>query len=131
MPRIAGSNESVVNTYKVAITGAAGSTGVFSSTANPFGASVLVHHTVLRITTQSGAASTLDIGIGADATTSNDTQIDGLSGATAGIFNSVNNKGTNGGACQLWTTSTYLNVAEASGNVDGLVATLIVHYTLL
>lgn len=125
MGRIAGNRETPTHLVRVGtVTGAAGSSGVFASFPNPFGQSVLVLSTVLEITTQSTGASTLDIGVAADGTTSNDTQIDGLSGAAAGVFNSNKNKGTNGGAAQRWGAAQFLNVAEASGNVDALVATL-------
>lgn len=108
----------------LAITGGASSSGVFASLANPFGATVQIVSAVLVISTQSSGASTLDIGVGANASTSNDGLIDGLSGATAGTYNNTNNGGTNGKAAQAWASTGYLNVAEASGNVDALVATL-------
>jgi hypothetical protein len=113
-------------TYELAVTGGASSSGVFASTANPFGVSVIITRAILRITTQSTGASTLDIGVGANATTSNDGLIDGLSGATAGLYDNTlaANAGTNGRPSQLWTSTTFLNVAEASGNVDALVGTL-------
>jgi hypothetical protein len=122
---------SVAETFELAITGASGSSGVFASTANPFGYDVIITNAVLRITTQSGAASTLDIGVGANATTSNDGLFDGLSGAAAGLFSNAlaANLGTNGRPAQLWTSSTFLNVAEASGNVDALVGLLQVTVT--
>lgn len=118
----------VAETYELAITGASGSTGVFASLANPFGYTVTITNAVLRITTQSSGACTLDIGVGANATTSNDGLFDGLSGAAAGVFSNAlaANLGTNGKPAQDWTASTFLNVAEASGNVDALVAVLIV-----
>lgn len=118
----------VAETYELAISGASGSTGVFASLANPFGYDVTITGAVLRITTQSSGACTLDIGVGANATTSNDGLFDGLSGAAAGVFSNLlaANLGTNGKPAQDWTSSTFLNVAEASGNVDALRATLIV-----
>jgi len=121
----------VAETYELAITGASGSSGVFASTANPFGYDVIITNAVLRITTQSTGASTLDIGVGANATTSNDGLFDGLSGAAAGLFSNAlaANLGTNGRPAQLWTSSTFLNVAEASGNVDALVGLLQVTVT--
>ena len=118
----------VSETYELAIAGLSGSTGVFASLANPFGYDVIITRAVLRITTQSTAASTLDIGVGANATTSNDGLLDGISAAAAGLFDNAlaANAGTNGRPSQLWTSSTFLNVAEASGNVDALVAVLFV-----
>jgi len=115
-----------INVVKLAATGGSASSGVFASAANPFGYDVIITSAVWRITTQSTGASTVDIGVGANATTSNDGLIDGLSGATAGLFNNEDNAGTNGKSAQVWTSSTFLNVAEASGDVDGLVAVLYV-----
>lgn len=108
----------------LAVAGASGSSGVFASAANPFGYDVIITGAYLRITTQSTGASTLDIGIGADATTSDDGLIDGLSAATAGLFTNFEDAGTNGEVSIVWGSSQFLNVAEASGDVDGLVATL-------
>jgi hypothetical protein len=119
---------SVPRTVALNITGAAGSTGVFASIANPFGAEVRIIRAVLRITTASGAASTLDIGVGANAATANDGLFDGLSGATGGLFDNIvaAEAGTNGRPSQVWGSTGFLNVAEASGNVNSLVATLYV-----
>lgn len=125
MGRIAGNRESPTQLVAIGtVTGGSGSTGVFAPFPNPFGQSVLVLSTVLEITTQSTGASTLDIGVAANNSTSNDFQFDGLSGATAGVYSSNKNKGTNGGAAQRWAATGFLNVAEASGDVNGLVATL-------
>jgi hypothetical protein len=112
--------------YKLAVAGGAGSSGVFASAANPFGYDVVITSAVLDVTTQSSGAATVDIGVGADATTSNDGLIDGLSVAAAGIFNNEDGAGTNGRSAQRWTSSTFLNVAEASGDVSGLVGNLYV-----
>ena len=98
--------------------------GVTESTANPYGIDVVVLGAVLNITTQSTGACTLDIGVGADATTSNDGLFDGLSAATAGIFNGAVNGGTNGRGCKPWGSGQFLNVAEASGDITALVGVL-------
>ena len=73
-----------LRTFALAFTGGAGSSGVFASMANPEGQTFIVTHATLRITTQSTGASTLDIGIAADATTSNDGIIDGLTRQISG-----------------------------------------------
>lgn len=113
-----------VMSVSLTIAGAAGSTGVFASAANPFGYDVMILGAYLQITTQSTGASTLDIGIGANATTSNDGLIDGLSAAAAGLFTNFEDAGTNGEVSMLWDSTKFLNVAEASGDVTALVATL-------
>lgn len=116
-----------VQGFKLAVTGGASDANVFEGIANPFGVAVVITKAVLRITTASTGASTLDIGIGASITTADDTLMDGLSGATAGLFDNVTNKGTNGLPQQLWAADTFLTVKEASGDVAGLVGTLFVN----
>lgn len=103
-------------------------TGVFASLSNPWGRDVIITRAILRVTTESTGACTLDIGVGANATTSNDGLLDGKTVATAGIFDNLvaGDVGTNGLATQLWTSGTFLNVAEASGDCTGLIAELIV-----
>jgi len=96
-----------------------------ASVANPFGEAVIVTSAILNITTQSTGASTIDVGIGSSASTSYDTLIDGQSGATAGVFAE---KGTNGKLVNLWPTTSYLTVSEASGDVAGLAGELLITF---
>ena len=113
----------------VTVTGAAGSSGVFASWANPEAGTIVITRATLHIATQSTGASTLDIGTTAtSATTSSDTLIDGVSGATAGVFDNLNDAGTNGKSRQTLATGKWVNVAEASGDVNGLAATLRIEY---
>jgi hypothetical protein len=112
------------------IAGGASSANVFASLPNPWGIDVIVTRAVLRVTTKSTAASTLDIGPAADATTSNDTLMDGLDVGTAtGLFTNSNDtdNGTNGLLQAVWAKDGFITIKEASGNVDGLVARLVVH----
>lgn len=95
-----------------------------NSTANPFGYSVMILGAYLQITTESTGASTFDIGVAADAVTSSDLLFDGMSGAAAGLFTNFEDAGTNGEVSQLWTAATFLNVTEASGAAEGMIATL-------
>lgn len=127
MARTTGNSESAVFSKSYSISGTAVHAAVVGQ-ANPFGADVDIVATQLRITTASTGASTLDIGIGATATTNNDGQIDGASGAAAITLSSVKNAGTNGGSGQTWTTGTFLTVKEASGDATGLVGILTVFY---
>lgn len=121
---LASASVTVPMVFKLAVTAGDGA-GVIAEAANPFGYDVIITNAVLDITTQSTGASTLDIGVAA-TDTSNDSLLDGVSGAAAGRFNNVNNAGTNGKSGVLWTSSTYLTVAEASGDVTALVGTLYV-----
>jgi hypothetical protein len=109
--------------YELVIPAQGAVTGVFASVLNPWGVDVLVMNRALRVTTQSSGAATVDIGIAADATTSNDGLIDGQSVASAGL---VTANGTNGSSYQVWGSTSYLNIAEASGDVSGLVGSLYV-----
>lgn len=127
MARSAGNNESPVYTYVINVTAGDGA-GVTESNANPFGADVMIVSALLDITTASTGACTLDIGVGADATTSNDQLFDGLSAATTGQYGTGVSGGTNGKGGQKWTSSTFLNIAEASGDITGLVGKLYVQY---
>lgn len=132
--KIAGNDSAPVYVKELAITGGSADANVFEALANPTGVDVMVLRAYLRITTASSGASTLDIGIAADAVTASDVLIDGLSGAATGIFDSADgtDNGTNGVAKpQVWASTSYITVKEASGNVDGLVATLYVEYTYL
>lgn len=132
MPIQSGNYEAPVNTlYLGAVTGTSSSSGVFASFANPTGATIFVHEVYMDITTQSSGASTLDIGIAADATTSSDTLIDGVSGAAVLRATILKNGGTNGRNGQKVTASQYINVAEASGNVDALVGALYIVYSVV
>ena len=132
MARNAGNNESPVYTYTVNISQAAAvATGVYNSTANPFGQDLLILGVTVRVTTPSTGASTVDIGVAAAAATTNDGLVDGLSLATGGLYTNAEDAGTNGEQTMVWGSSQFLNVAEASGDVAGVVGQLIVQYTYL
>jgi hypothetical protein len=132
MARNAGNNESPVYTYTIDISQAtAVATGVYKATANPFGQDLLILGATVRVTTVSTGASTVDIGVAANATTANDGLIDGLSLATLGLYTNAEDAGTNGEQTMVWGSSQFLNVAEASGDVAGVVGQMIVTYTYL
>lgn len=105
---------------QVALTGVLAS----GSIANPFGYDVIITEAVLRVTTQSTGASTMDIGVAADAVTSADNLMDGVAGTATGIFNNEDNAGTNGKSSVVWGSAQFVNIAEASGDVAGLIGTL-------
>lgn len=111
--------------YEVPLEITSSGTGVKASIPNPFEGKAWINHLVLEIVTGSGSASTLDIGPAANTSTSNDTLIDGLSGATPGIYHSKNDtdNGTNGVAAGVELAADgFINIAVASGNGSGLVA---------
>lgn len=117
----------VVETFRLPVTGLSGSANVFASAANPFGYPVIITRAIFYSTTIATAAATLDMGVAADATTGSDLLMDGLDvNSATGVFDNLTNPGTNGLRNGLWPTASFLNVKEASGNVNGLVGHLIV-----
>lgn len=82
----------------------------------------------LDVTTASSGASTIDIGTGATATTSNDTLIDGLSGAATGLFDNVENQGTNGVGMKKLAAGSYVTGSQATGDITGLVGNVVIEY---
>lgn len=95
--------------------------------ANPEGVALIVTRLILDITTASTGAATVDAGIAADATTGSDTLIDGLSVATAGVYDNVENQGTNGKAAVKWPTTGYLQIT-ASADTAGMVGYAYIEY---
>lgn len=118
-----------VRVTKVALAAGTAGGGVLSW-ANPAGASIIVHHIILDITTQSTGASTIDVGVAANGTTSSDTLIDGVSGAAAGVFNSATHAGSNGGMARKVTSTQFVTASQASGAVAGLVGSAYIAWSL-
>jgi hypothetical protein len=83
---------------------------------------------VLDVTTQTTGACTLDCGPAANATTLNDTLIDGANPAAAGTFNHTKHAGTNGlGSSHLGSTQ-YVTGSVASGASAGIVGFAYISY---
>lgn len=107
--------------YMYALTAVTGTTaGGALRLENPLGVDLIVTDLILDITTASTGAATVDAGIAANGTTSADNLIDGKSVATAGVFNNVNDAGTNGRKTVKWGASQYLTIT-ASATLAGLV----------
>lgn len=114
--------------YQVALADGEGAGGVVAI-ANPEGATLLVTRVLVHTTTKSTAASTVDAGIVASASTSGDNLMDGVdTGTAAGLFDNVENKGTNGKARQVWGAGQYLTISKASGAVAGLAGSAYIEY---
>lgn len=108
--------------HEVTLTAATTTTaGAVAAVANPLGVDLIITQVIVRTTTQSTGAAALDIGVAANATTSSDTLIDGLSVATAPIVSST--PGTNGAVPRVWGASQYVT-ATASATLAGMVGTL-------
>jgi hypothetical protein len=104
---------------------AAADNGGIVSQANPYGRQVWIGRTALYITT--GASSgTADIGVAANGSTSSDTLLDGVANNAAGVFNNIDDKGTNGKSRQLWGATQFVTATQVSGTVTGLVGFLYV-----
>ena len=114
--------------YKVALTAVTGTTaGGCLSLANPDGVDLIITKLVLDITTQSTGAAAVDAGIAANGTTSSDNLIDGLSVATAGVFDNTVSGGTNGLGAKKWGATEFLTIT-ASATLAGLVGNAYVEY---
>jgi hypothetical protein len=97
-------------------------------------ANAIILRVILDITTQSSGASTIDIGYTAvSGTTSSDTLLDGVSGASVAQFDSMNaalDSGANAKA-QNAASGKWITADEASGDTTAMVANLYVFYILL
>lgn len=117
--------------YRCALSALDTAGGVLSL-ANPEGADIVVTRLVLNVTTKATAACTVDAGIAANGTTSSDNLIDGLDvGTAAGVFDNVDNGGTNGKAHQKWGSTEYLTASMSTGAAAGLVGYAYVEYIRL
>lgn len=88
-----------------------------------------INTVVMDVTTKSTGAGTVDIGIGANATTSSDTLIDGVDVGTATIVaNSQKHAGTNGMGKVKIAAGSYVTASMATGDTTGMVAQVYIEY---
>jgi len=114
--------------YKAAL-GVADTGGGVLSLLNPEGVDLIITRLVLDVTTKATAACTLDAGVAAAATTSNDTLINGIDvNAAAGVFGNIDDKAGNGQAVIRWESDYYLTISMASGAAAGLVGNAYIEY---
>lgn len=106
--------------------------GVFAW-QNHHSESVIVTRVVIDLTTKSSGAGTLDVGMTAtSAATSADNLIDGLDvNAATGVFDNVENQGTNGTGAQKVASGKWVTASKATGNMAGIVGSAYLHYHLL
>lgn len=113
---------------KVALGAGEGAGGILGL-LNPEGVDLIITRLVLDITTKSTGACTVDAGVAANGTTSNDTLIDGLDVGTAPILaDNIENQGINGVAAKKWGATQYLTVSKATGAAAGLVGSAYIEY---
>jgi len=99
------------------------------SLLNPEGVDLIITRLVLDVTTVATAACTLDAGVAAAATTSNDTLIDGLDvNAATGVFGNIDDQGTNGQSVIRWESDYYLTISMKTGAAAGLVGNGYIEY---
>jgi hypothetical protein len=64
-------------------------------------------------------------------TTTSDTLYDGISLATIGVYDNIENQGTNGKSAVKVPVGKWLTASRASGACAGLVGFAYIHYTLI
>lgn len=114
---------------RVALAASDAAGGVFAW-QNPHENAVIVTRVVLDITTKTSGAGTLDVGMTAtSAATSADNLIDGLDvNAATGVFDNVENQGTNGTGAQKVASGKWVTASKATGNMAGLVGYAYITY---
>lgn len=100
--------------------------------ANPEAAAIIVNRIILDVTTKATAACTVNFGIAANATTSNDALMNALDlGTAAGVFDNVENQGANGKSAGKVAVGSYVTGSVASGASAGLVGNAYIYYTVV
>jgi hypothetical protein len=117
---------------KVAL-GAADTGGGVLSWQNPEGTDIIITRIVIDITTRATGACTIDVGTTAtSATTSSDNLIDGLDiNAATGVFDNIDNKGSNGKSKQKLASGKWVTASKASGSAAGTVGYAYIHYIVI
>jgi len=121
------SADRVVKVEKQALAAVRTAGGVLGWT-NPTGGSIIVTGLVLNVTTASTGASTINCGIGTDATTASDVLIDGVSGTPAAVLDDQKDAGTNGVGAGLVASTEAVTCSEASGDVTGIAGFAYIYY---
>lgn len=131
---ITAGTDRVVKVAKVALAAETGAGGVLAW-ENPESSAILVQRIMFDVTTPADGSATIDVGVAADGTTSDDTLIDGADiGAAAGVFDNIDDQGTNGesklrldenGGTTAFVTGT------ASADPAGLVGNAYIEYVVV
>ena len=97
---------------------------------NPENGPIVVTRIEVDVTTKSTAAGTMDIGTTTTSnSTSSDNMLDGLDvGSATGLFNNIDDKGTNGKSHQRLAAGGWVTGSKASGALAGLVGNAYIHY---
>lgn len=106
----------------------AATAGGVAAIANPLGLPLLILRVIVQVATPSAVAATVDAGVAADGVTLSDNLLDGLSVAAAGLFDNLDNGGTNGKNQQVWAADEFVTISQASGDVTDLAGTVTIIY---
>lgn len=123
----------VIKVKKVALAAVDTAGGVFAFTPGVAGYVTLV---ALNITALTSSACTVDVGVATNATTLNDTLIDGANiaastGVTTGVFTNIQNAGSNGKTIKLFSSTQAITGSVASGASAGIAGYAYIHYVEL
>ena len=117
--------------YKAALTAATTTAGGDAlGLLNPEGVDLIITRVIVDITTEATGAATMDVGLAAAATTSDDTLLDGIDvGSAAALFDSGDetDSGTDGKIGRRWESDYYLT-ATPSASLAGLVGNIYIEY---
>jgi len=115
--------------YKGALVAATSTAvGGVISWQNTTGEAIIIEHIYLDITTGSTGAATLDVGVAASSTGTNDTLIDGCTASLVKVVSNLVNGGTHGGVAKV--ANSYYVQGSASATVAGLVGTYNIIYRI-
>ena len=98
--------------------------GIFA-VENTFGSTLVVDRVLILVTT--GQSATVDIGTAINATTSSNNLLHELDVTSAGAYDNIEDKGTNGKTRQKWSSGSFVTASEQGGNITGLVGTYAIH----
>lgn len=118
---------SAVRTVAVTMTAATGNAAALSW-SNPTGGAILVHSVMVNITAGSDAATTIDVGVDADGTGTDDTLIDGAATDVVTVLSSVEDGGTNGNGARPLTSSQYVT-GSITGTIGSFAGVAYITYT--
>lgn len=122
-------NNRIAKILRTTLAGVVATTGgALAAIANPEGADVLITRAVLHLTTDATGAALADIGVAADGETSSDTLLDGVDiGTAAGVFDNIDDQGTNGQSVLVWGADEFVTMT-GSADSSGLVGVLYIEY---
>ena len=100
--------------------------GLFNA-ENTYGSDLIIDRVIISVTSASSGASSASVGIAANATTASDTLLDDFDSGGQGIYDNIDNKGTNGKTKAKWGTGQFVTGSESTGNITGIVGTYAIH----